>query len=167
MNNYTIEDYKNSDCSSVLELNTNLEHFLSPMNEESLNNILGEAEQCKVVRVDGKVIAFLILFIEGKHYDSVNYQWFIQRYPKFLYIDRVVIQKEFQSKGIGYILYDYVKKYAHKNDIKCLTAEIDIYPKNDKSLNFHKKQGFKEVGTQKILGKDKIVSLQLCELNLQ
>lgn len=42
-----------------------------------------------------------------------------------------------------------------------MTCEVNIIPKNDISMKFHKKYGFKEVGQQRTEKGKKLVSMQL------
>ena len=35
----------------------------------------------------------------------LNYQWFADRYPHFLYIDRVVVDGQWQDKNLATMLY--------------------------------------------------------------
>ena len=99
---------------------------------------------------DNEVIAFLMAFTEGAEYDSVNYRWFSSRYQDFLYIDRVIVLKEVRSRGIGRTFYSEAEDWARKRELNWLTAEVDVKPPNTASLNFHRKQNFKEVGRQTI-----------------
>jgi hypothetical protein len=55
-------------------------------------------------------------------------------------------------------------KKAKENTYPFLLAEIDLEPENPKSLSFHKKFTFKEVGRQSINDGKKLVSLQVLEL---
>lgn len=159
-----IMDMAEKHLNAILELNQELVHFLSPLDIDSLTNLANMAEMFKVVEVDGELAAFLITVRENKPYGSVNYKWFLDNYEEFLYIDRVVVSQKYQHIGIGKLIYDYVIKYAKDNNVKRITAEIDIQPPNPISLMFHKTFGFKEVGKQVIYGGKKEVSLQLKEI---
>lgn len=137
-----------SDFPAVLALNAESVHFLSPMNDERLAMLADEAEAHWVVAHAGRVCAFLIAFREDATYDSVNYRWFCLNYPKFLYIDRVVVSSETQGRGFGAALYKAVFARAQSSAVPVVTCEFDIDPPNPISANFHAKYRFSEVGRQ-------------------
>ena len=127
-----------------------------------MGKLVEEAEFFQVIEVEGQVEAFLIALREGKSYTSVNYLWFSKNYENFLYIDRVVVSREYMRKGLGRKLYSYI--FDREKDVDYITAEIDIEPINQVSLDFHKSFGFKEVGRQTIKNGEKTVSLQLAKI---
>lgn len=157
-----IRQVKKEDYPRILYLNEDLVNFLSPLDQEDLGKLVEEAEFFQVIEVEGQVEAFLIALREGKSYTSVNYLWFSKNYEKFLYIDRVVVSREYMRKGLGRKLYSYI--FDREKDVDYITAEIDIEPINQVSLDFHKSFGFKEVGRQTIKNGEKTVSLQLAKI---
>lgn len=157
-----IRQVKKEDYPRILYLNEDLVNFLSPLDQEDLGKLVEEAEFFQVIEVEGQVEAFLIALREGKSYTSVNYLWFSKNYENFLYIDRVVVSREYMRKGLGRKLYSYI--FDREKDVDYITAEIDIEPINQVSLDFHKSFGFKEVGRQTIKNGEKTVSLQLAKI---
>ena len=97
---------------------------------------------------------------EGTAYDSPNYLWFAARYPRFLYVDRVVVAVAEQGKRLGAALYDELFASTQRADATVITCEFDLEPPNEASRRFHARYGFLEVGTQRLPG-GKRVSLQL------
>jgi len=57
-----------------------------------------------------EIIGFIICFREGSEYHSPNYKFFSDCEDKFLYIDRVVIKKEYRRMGTGTSLYEHLRK---------------------------------------------------------
>ena len=99
--------------------------------------------------IEGTIAAFQMVYREGSSYWSDNYKWFCNKYPCFLYVDRIVVGSEYRKYGIGRRLYEEVISYARKTGVPLVTAEIDIAPKyNTASMAFHKSMGFREVGTK-------------------
>ena len=94
---------------------------------------------------ENSVIGFVICFRENSDYKSPNYNYFKSKEKKFLYIDRVVIQKGYRRRGIGSYLYDHLYDLVNRENIP-LCCEVNIIPKNEISLNFHYKKGFKDNG---------------------
>ena len=64
---------------------------------------------------------------------------------KFLYIDRLVINESYRRRGAGSYLYDHLDELAKKEGIP-LCCEVNILPRNEISLSFHYKKGFKDDG---------------------
>ncbi len=162
----SIENSREEHYDKILNLNEQLVHFLSPMDLNKYQKMIQETAMNKVALEDDEVTGFMMVFSEGKSYDSVNYKWFEQRYEKFLYVDRIVISPKHHKKGIGKKLYEELFSYAKKIGYNIITCEIDIEPPNPGSLKFHNRMGFQEVGTQEIdsKGSKKVVSLQIAEL---
>ena len=135
--------------------------FIVPeITPERLRHIHESAACHKVVESENRVVAFLMAFREGVGYDSPNYAWFSKQYDTFLYIDRVVVHPGWRGRGLGAALYDAMIDFARQTNVSPLTCEFDLDPPNPASLAFHKRQGFREVGTQWIDGGKKRVSMQ-------
>jgi uncharacterized protein len=149
-----------SDINAVLALNEESVRFLSPLLPERLITLDREAELHVVIEEASAVVAFLLAFREGAAYDSVNYQWFNERYRKFLYVDRVVVSQSRQGGGVGRLLYDHVFAHARATKVPVVTCEYDVDPPNTGSERFHARFGFREVGRQVVAGGKKSVSLQ-------
>ncbi len=152
------------DFARILALNAESVHFLSPLDEERLQQLHAQAAYCRVVEIDGAIAAFLLALREGTDYDSPNYRWFLQRYAKFLYIDRIVVAAAHQGRGLGAMLYDDVTAFAAASGVAQLTCEFDLEPPNPSSARFHARYGFREVGRQWLGGGKKQVSLQAREV---
>lgn len=152
------------DFPAILALNAESLHFLSPLDAVRLRDLHAQAAYHRVVEHEEKIAAFLLAFREGADYDSPNYRWFARSYPKFLYIDRIVVATSARGLGFGAQLYDDILAFAAATNAARLTAEFDVEPPNPVSAAFHHRFGFREVGTQWIGGDKKQVSLQAREL---
>lgn len=155
-----LRDATSSDFVEILALNDESVHFLSPLGAERLRALHRSAAYHRVVDAGGEIAAFLLAFREGAPYDSPNYLWFVERYPHFLYIDRIVVAPMHRSRGFGAMLYDDIAAFASRSGAPWLTCEFDIEPPNPGSMRFHERMGFREVGTQAIGAGKKRVSLQ-------
>jgi len=155
-----IRDATASDFPAILALNAESVHFLSPLDEARLQRLHAQAAYHRVVEIDGEVAAFLLVLREGADYDSPNYLWFAQRYPQFLYVDRIVVDARRQGQGLAARLYDDLLEFAATARIAQLTCEFDLDPPNPASAKFHARYGFREVGKQWLGGGKKQVSLQ-------
>ena len=159
-----IRDARPDDFPEILALNAESVHFLSPLDAMRLRHLHAQAAYHRVVEREGKIAAFLLAFREGVDYDSLNYRWFAQNFPRFLYIDRIVVAGSARGLGFGAQLYDDILAFAAATNAARLTAEFDIEPPNPVSAAFHQRYGFREVGMQWLGGGKKQVSLQAREL---
>lgn len=149
-----------NDFEAVLALNRESERFLSPLTMERLYLLHSAANLHEVLEVEGEVVAFVLALREGASYDSVNYRWFIDRYERFLYVDRVVVSAAQHGRGLGRVLYESVFSRARATSVPVVTCEFDLDPPNRASEHFHRAFGFAEVGRQWVAGGKKQVSLQ-------
>ncbi len=155
-----LRDARREDFAAILALNTESVHFTSPLTAERLDALHRAAAYHKVVEIDGEVVAFLLAFREGAPYDSPNYLWFAERYPQFLYIDRIVVAPAHRGARLGIALYDDIIAFAAASGVPWLMCEFDGEPPNPASIKFHERMGFAEVGTQWLSGGKKRVSLE-------
>ncbi len=154
-----------ADFATILELNAESVHFLSPLDAGRLALLYEQASLHLVGEVDGEVAAFLLAFRDGSDYDSVNYRWFAERYQHFLYVDRIVIGSRFRGRGAGFELYRRVFDFARQTGVPLVTCEIDRDPPNLVSEQFHLRFGFAEVGRQRVPYAPKMVSMQLARVS--
>ena len=111
----------------------------------------------------GRHAGFLIgLEGPGLAYRSDNYRWFSERYERFIYVDRVVVAPEAWGLGLGRSLYTGFISAAEGHPVLC--AEVNLLPRNDRSLAFHEAFGFVPVGEQDTEGGSKRVQMLALEL---
>lgn len=94
-----------NDFPAVLALNADSVKVLSPLDAERLAWLHGMSAVRDVVEIDGEVSAFVLALREGTAYDSPNYRWFAERYPRFLYVDRIVVGAALRGRQVGAQLY--------------------------------------------------------------
>jgi ribosomal protein S18 acetylase RimI-like enzyme len=74
-------------------------------------------------------------------YNKNNIGWFeYELYTKYIYINQIHIQPEYQGKGIGTKIISEIIKYGKRNK---KNIYLDVLMYNDKALEFYKKIGFK------------------------
>lgn len=161
-----LRDVQPHDRPGLLALNAASVAMLSPMDGVRLDALLAESALCRVIEQEGVVRAFVLAFRERADYDSVNYRWFDARYPRFLYVDRVVVDAACRGAGFGRRLYADVFDCARRSAVVQVTCEFDVDPPNPASERFHALQGFVEVGRQLLPG-GKQVSLQAADVGAQ
>lgn len=161
---YQLHEYCPDDELSILELNTESVVETSPMDSAKFQTLLSQGCRVTVAIQDKQVFAFLMEFPEGSDYDNANYHWFSERLKRFIYVDRIVVGKAARGDGVGQLIYSDLIQRAQGEKRLWIAAEINTLPRNEPSLVFHNKQGFVEVGQQK-LHAQKIVSMQVRAVN--
>jgi predicted GNAT superfamily acetyltransferase len=100
-------------------------------------------------------------------YDSPNYLWFRARYPRFVYVDRIVVAGGARGRGYARRLYADLIKHALATGHDLIVCEINPDPPNPASEAFHACLGFVEVGSAIIHGGSKTVSYSALELPMR
>jgi uncharacterized protein len=94
----------------------------------------------------GEHEAFAIIFDETANYGSPNFHWFRERYPRFVYVDRIVVSESARGKGLARALYEHVFEAARAAGHSRVVCEVNFDPPNPGSEAFHAKLGFCEIG---------------------
>ena len=163
MEQITLRTAAPEDFSAVVALNDVEVQQTSPMDVQRLRELAAMAIYHKVAVSDGRIAAFLLAMREGAPYQNDNYGWFASRFPRFLYVDRIVVSAEFAGCKIGSRLYEDLFDYARSQGIPAVTCEYNLQPPNPASQRFHDKFGFKEIGSQWVANGSKLVSLQAAD----
>jgi uncharacterized protein len=148
----------------IADLNAGEVRHTSPMDPDRVILLDSLSAYHRIALFDGQAAAFLLAMKDHVPYQNDNYSWFSSRYEKFLYIDRIVVAKPFQKRGIGTLLYRDLFDYARREKIPLITCEINIVPPNQRSLAFHARHGFRETGIRLATDGRKQVSMQIAEL---
>lgn len=148
------------DFEAICALNLADVKYTSPMDHARLVELDRLAAYHKVACVDGQVAAFLLAMREDAPYRNDNFEWFRPRFPRYLYVDRIVVSQRCRGLRLGTLLYDDLFACARRDGVPFITCEYDILPPNEPSRRFHDRHGFVEQGTQWVAGGTKQVSLQ-------
>lgn len=89
--------------------------------------------------------AFLLAFDETAGYDSANFLWFRGRYPRFVYVDRIVVSPERRGAGVARAFYEALFAATHRSGRTIVACEINVAPPNPGSAAFHDRLGFQPV----------------------
>ncbi len=140
-----IREVREHELESILALNNSAGPGILELDMEQLRLAYREAAYFRVAEMGGALVGFLIAYDETNHYVSSNYLWFKQRYPAFLYIDRVVVARAQRRGGLGRVFYADVTSFAEVRR-PLLACEVFLEPRNDAVLLFHGTYGFQEAG---------------------
>jgi len=160
MQSVIIRDAVPGDFETICSLNLAEVQHTSPMDKERL--VALDKLSCfhKVACADNHVAAFLLAMCNEAAYENSNFEWFARRYPRFMYIDRIVVSPDFRGLRLGSLLYEELFRCARHSGIPLVTCEYNVVPPNEPSRIFHEKFGFMERGTQWLTNGTKRVSLQ-------
>jgi predicted GNAT superfamily acetyltransferase len=158
-----IRDVREHDLDAVLALNNAGGTGILPMDGAQVRHFLDIADYFRVAEVDGHLAGFLIALREDADHASPNFRWFRERYPAFVYIDRIVVAGAYRRHGLGRVFYCDVHSYAELRT-PLLTCEVFLEPRDDVAVLFHGTYGFQEVGQQAMPATGRHVSLLAKEL---
>jgi predicted GNAT superfamily acetyltransferase len=159
-----IERATAADYPEILALNESALPHVNRISADDLAKFAAQSCYFRIVREGERLVAFLLAFSEQASYDSPNFLWFRDRYPRFVYIDRIVVDPSLRRSGIGRLLYADLERvaFAHAPDLTC---EVNLDPPNPGSSVFHERFGFCEVGRQHTDDGAKLVCLMSKDLS--
>ena len=138
----------NDQLQKIYELNqANTPEVGSLESKEHLSKLITLSAYNLLVSKSDEVAGFIICMREGSAYGSENYKFFSKKLKKFLYVDRVAIDKKYRREGLGKAIYDDIFIQAKKESLP-IALEVNTQPINQPSLDFHQKMGFDQVGAK-------------------
>jgi predicted GNAT superfamily acetyltransferase len=139
---------------ALLALNNTHATQLSWLEPERLEYLI---EHAFLARRIGTLDAFLLALDQDAPYDSPNFQWFRARYPRFVYVDRIVVAASARGRGCARRLYQDLFDYAAQAGHRQVFCEVNQDPPNPESDAFHAALGFVEVGTASVYNDSRTV----------
>ncbi len=130
----------------------------------AVNGLAQLVAQAYVAWRIGNADALLIALDQNAVYDNPNFQWFRARYPRFVYVDRIVVAPSARGRGLARQLYAALIGRAGAAGHQRIVCEVNLDPPNPRSDRFHAALGFAEVGSASIHGGTKRVRYLAREL---
>ena len=125
--------------AKILRMNQDFVHWLSPLDDDGLTNLLNLSDYKKQIHnADGVLIGYA----HNVDYDHKNLKWLRARFDQFYYIDRIILHSAAQGKGYGRQLYADFEAQAKKLGLPRLVCEVNVEPNNPASHKFHERLGF-------------------------
>jgi uncharacterized protein len=149
-------------AEALLALNNAHARELTWLKPERLTHLVGQAFLARRI---GNLDCFLLALEQDADYASPNFQWFRARYPRFVYVDRIVVASSAQGRGHGRRLYHDLFAQAVQAGHEHVACEVNSDPPNPASDAFHAALGFSEVGTATIEGGSRTVRYLLRALS--
>jgi uncharacterized protein len=134
-------------AKTVLALNNAHAQELSWLERARLLHMVAQAFLARRI---GNLDAFLLAFDQDADYDSPNFLWFRARYPRFVYVDRIVVAASARGRGCASRLYRDLFEQAERASHERVVCEVNISPPNPASDAFHAALGFVEVGSASV-----------------
>jgi len=134
-------------AKALLALNNAHAQELSWLEPERLQHLVAQAFLARRI---GNLDAFLLAFDQNADYDSPNFLWFRARYPRFVYVDRIVVASSARGRGCARTLYRDLFEHAIEAGHGRAVCEVNSRPPNPASDAFHAALGFVEVGTASV-----------------
>jgi predicted GNAT superfamily acetyltransferase len=154
-----IRPYHPDDADRVLALNKANVPDVGPMDSDKLELLAAEANLFEIVEIDGEICGALVVLADGASYGSPNYRWFSSRHAEFVYVDRIMLSPATRGTGVGVQLYERAASQGRRLGKPILCAEVNTIPSNPRSLRFHQRFGFNEVGRERPYGTDEEVAM--------
>lgn len=164
MSDVRVRDGSDGDLALVHAINQRFVPHVGTLTIDEMSRLLALCGTFRVVAVEGRPVAFLLGLTPDAPYQSENFLWFKERYPSFLYVDRIAVAEGHHRAGYGSMLYRDAFAQAAATGRPIVTCEINVRPPNPESSLFHERLGFVEVGTQDTEGGTKTVSLRLYDV---
>jgi hypothetical protein len=155
-----VEDLRAADLldePQILSLNEANVVATAPLSASALRNLLSMAFRARVHGRHGHLHGFLIALDEAAPSESPHFRWFLERLPRFVYIDRVVVSDAVRRRGLGRALYRDLAIAAQRAGQHLLCCEVNVDPPNPVSDAFHASMGFVEMGRALLAGSQKSV----------
>jgi len=132
---FTIKWIPTEKLNSILPLAYILNRETIPMNvlQARLNEMIPMGYKCIGVYDQEELIGICGVWVLNKLYAG-----------KHVEPDNVIVSPQYQGKGIGELMLDFLNDYA--KEIGCERAEVNCYAKNVRGKKFWENQGYEALG---------------------
>lgn len=154
---------KDVHLESILRLNNIHAQETSELDEDALRDLVGASFAS--FEAKGGEAGFLIAMSETSDYTSPNFLWFQERYPRFVYVDRIIVSADHRGHGYARQFYELLFERARAEGYSVVTCEVNVDPPNPASDAFHDRMGFTEAGRAKLAHNGKTVRYLMKDLN--
>jgi hypothetical protein len=150
------------DADRILDLNNEHAVETSLLDLSAAGRLLAMCFYAKCVGAGGR--GFLLALDQDAAYDNQNFRWFLDRFERFVYIDRIILAKEARGQGLARVMYEDLFGEAKAAGHVRAVCEVNIDPPNEGSLAFHRSMGFLALADVDLKGGSKRVRYLVKEL---
>lgn len=162
-----VEDLRSDEVAQLLALNNLATPEVNDLALEEFERIRAMGH-VRVARLpDVSQAGFVLTLPPDAPYWSTNYHWFQERYGRFLYVDRVIVDVVTRGRGVGRALYEDTISYALTGGWERVVSEVNTVPPNPGSMAFHAALGFATVGERVNEASGKSVAMMMLDLRGQ
>ena len=104
----------------------------------------------------GGTSALLIAFDQDAQYANPNFEWFGERWSRFVYIDRVIVAEDHRGEGLARLLYGNLFERMKDTGHQRVGCEVNLDPP---------KLGFVEQGRAALGDRSRVVRYLAKELD--
>lgn len=134
---------------AMLALNQAHEKETSVLDKKALQDLVDQAFHLPL-RADGRD-GFLIALDQDAVYASVNFAWFKAKFPRFVYVDRIIVAEAARGQGLARSMYEELFTAARNQGHERVCAEVNKLPPNPASDAFHAALGFEVIGEAELV----------------
>lgn len=151
----TFAEAETSRLEMLRALNTEFQAETSLLNPTQWQTLTATSSYAVYV---APAAALLIAFTSTADYDNPNFQWFVERFDSFIYVDRIIVSAQAQGQGLGKHLYTDLFGWARRAGLSRVCCEVNQQPPNPGSDAFHERMGFLPAGQARLEHNGKVVS---------
>jgi uncharacterized protein len=145
-NAISIRDIRPDDLKELLRINEESSPGVSQLTAVDAERLTTDATLAWVAVGDQGVAGYLIAFIGSATYAGEEFSWFKKRGREFVYVDQIALGLSYRGRGVGRLLYLELEQWAARQRCQLLNCEVNLDPPNPRSLAFHRRYGFIEIG---------------------
>jgi len=137
-----------ADCADILRINAAHQPAVAALDQRELERLLSLGDAHRVALVGaGDVGGYMLVFDRRSAYDGEEFGYFCARlHEPFLYVDQVAVDPSQVRSGVGRRMYQALLELAGQRQIGWLCCEVNDFPPNPASLEFHRRLGFTVIG---------------------
>ena len=145
------------DLAAIVALNNAHAREIGLTDESGFARLIAQAAHATAIGAQGDPEAFLIAFDHDTPVQGPNHAWFLDRRPRFLYVDRVCVAARSRKQGLARALYADAFAVARGRGLPLVCCEVNLDPPNPASDAFHAALGFAAVGQAFLPARNKTV----------
>jgi uncharacterized protein len=150
------------DAGRILELNNEHAVETSLLDLSAAERLLAMCFYAKGIGLGAR--GFLQALDQDAAYDNQNFRWFLDRFERFVYIDRIILAKGARGQGLARMMYEDLFGEAKAASHVRVVCEVNIDPPNEGSLALHRSMGFLALADVDLKGGSKRVRYLVKEL---